>query len=102
MYFGNTVLQWGTVLGIAIVTLIVFQVIKFVIVRRLRKVAATTTTDIDDFVVDLLGNTRFVLILVLSLYTGSFMLELDPSVRSFITSAAVIIFLFQAGCGATR
>ena len=96
MYFGNTVLQWGTAVGIAIVTLIVFQVVKFVIVRRLRKVAATTATDIDDFVVDLLGNTSFILILVLSLYTGSFMLQLDPSVRRFITGAAVLIFLFQA------
>ncbi len=97
VYFGNTVLQWATALGIAIFTLIVFQVIKFVVVRRLQKVAATTTTDIDDFVVDLFGNTKFILILALSFYTGSFMLELDPSVRSFITSAAVIIFLFQAG-----
>ena len=96
VYFGNTVLQWATALAIAIITLLVFQVIKFVVVRRLRKVAATTTTDIDDFVVDLLGNTRFILILVLSLYTGSFMLELGPSVRDFITSAAALIFLFQA------
>jgi len=96
VYFGNTALQWGIAIAIAAITLIVFQVIKFVVVRRLRKLAATTATDVDDFVVDLLGNTRFLLILALSVYAGSFMLELGPPVRSFVTSGAVVIFLLQA------
>ena len=50
VYFGNSVLQWGLGLSVAIFALIIFLVIRSVVVRRLRKLAGTTATDIDDFI----------------------------------------------------
>ena len=55
-----------------------------------------TDTDIDDFVLELLGSTKFLLILALSLYAGSFMLNLAESVRDYLSSIATVVFLFQA------
>ncbi len=96
VYVGNTVLRWGIALGVALLTVIVFQVVKLVVVRRLRKLAEMTETDIDDFVLKLLGSTKFLLILALSLYAGSFMLDLAESVRDYLSSVAIVAFLVQA------
>jgi len=102
VYLDNTVLQWLIAAGVALLTLIAFQVFKQVVVRRLRKLAETTDTDIDDFVIKLLGSTKFFLILVLSLYAGSFMLELRPSIRDYMTSVAIVFFLLQAALWGNR
>ncbi len=96
VYVGNTVLRWGIALGIALLTVFVFQVVKLVVVRRLRKFAEMTETDIDDFVLELLGSTKFLLILALSLYAGSLMLDLAESVRDYLSSVAIVAFLLQA------
>jgi len=96
VYFGNTVLRWGIALGIGLLTVFVFQIVKVVVVRRLREIAEMTETDIDDFVLELLGSTKFLLVLALSLYAGSFMLSVAESVRDYLGSMATVAFLFQA------
>ena len=95
-YFQNTVLQWAIALGVSLLTVFVFQVVKLVVIRRLRKFGEMTETDIDDFVLKLLGSTKFLLILALSLYAGSFMLDLAESVRDYLSSVAIVVFLLQA------
>ncbi len=94
--FGNNVLQWGIALGVSLLTVLVFQVVKLVVVHRLRKFAEMTETDIDDFVLKLLGSTKFLLILALSLYAGSLMLDVAESVRDYLSSVAIVAFLLQA------
>lgn len=96
VYFGNTVLQWGIAVGVSLLTVFAFQVAKLVVIRRLRKLAEMTETDIDDFVLKLLGSTKFLLILTLSLYGGSLMLSLTESVRDYLSSVAIVAFLLQA------
>lgn len=96
VYFGNTVLQWGIALGVVVATFIGFHIVKYVIVHRLKKTAEKTATDFDDFIVKLLGSTKFLLIVALSIYAGSFMLALSDSVRTYMTSVAVVVFLLQS------
>lgn len=102
VYFDNTVLQWGTALGVGLLTLAAFQVVKLILVKRLHKLAALTETDFDDFIVKLLGSTKFFLILVLSLYAGSFMLTLSESVRTYLSAIAIVISLLQGALWGNR
>ena len=81
VYFGNSVLQWGIALGVAIFALLAFMLVRSLVVRRLRALADRTATDIDDFIVELLGSTRTILILVLAVYAGSYVLEMDDAAR---------------------
>ena len=95
-YLGNTILQWGLALIVAVVVLVTVRILKSFTVRRLRKLAERSKTDLDDLIVDLLGSTKFFLILGLSLYAGSLMLDLPGDSRDFVTNVAVLIFLLQA------
>ncbi len=95
VYFGNTVLQWCIGLSVAILAFFAFLAIRSVIVRRLRRLAGTTATDIDDFIVGLLGSTRTILIFVLALYAGTYVLEIDDAARSLLNTGAVLVFLLQ-------
>jgi small-conductance mechanosensitive channel len=95
-YFGNTILQWSMALIVTLVVLVTIRVVKAFTVRRLRKLAGRSQTEIDDLIVDLLSSTKFFLILALSLYAGSMMLDLPGDSRDFVTNAAVLIFLLQA------
>lgn len=95
-YFGNTILQWGMALVVALVVLVTIRIVKAFAVRRLRKLAGRSQTDIDDLIVDLLASTKFFLILALALYAGSMMLDLPGDSRGFVTNAAVLVLLLQA------
>ena len=102
VFLGNTVFQWGVAAGVALLTFIAFQIVKHVVIRRLRKLAETTETDVDDFVIKLLGSTKFFLVLVLSVYAGTFMLTLGESVRAYFTTVAIVAFLVQAALWGNR
>jgi small-conductance mechanosensitive channel len=102
VYFQNTVMQWGIALGVALLTFIAFQIVKYVIVHRLKKLAKKTATDFDDFIVELVGSTKFLLIVVLSLYSGSFILTLDDSVRTYLYGVAAIAALLQGALWGNR
>lgn len=95
-YFGNSVLQWSIALAVAVAAFVVFTVVRSVVVRRLRKLADRTETDIDDFAVGLIGSTKTMLIIVLSLYAGSYVLEIDPAARDLLDTAAILVFLLQS------
>lgn len=96
VYFGNSVLQWGIGLAVAIFALFVFLAIRSVVVRRLRKLASSTATDIDDFIVKLLGSTKTILIFVLALYAGSYVLVINDTARDLLDTGAILVFLLQA------
>ena len=95
-FLGNTILQWGMALIVAVVVLFTVKILKAFVVRRLRKLAGRSQTDLDDLIVDLLASTKFFLILALALYAGSMMLDLPGDSRDFITNIAVLVFLLQA------
>lgn len=96
LYFGNTVQAWLVALGIVIASMIGFEILKRVAVRRLAAFAKTTSTDLDDLVVDLLQRIRFVFILGISLFVGSLSLTLPEFAALLIRTAAVLVLLFQA------
>lgn len=95
-YLGNSLLQWGIGLAVAVFAFLAFQVVKRVVINRLQKLAEGTATDIDDFVVDLLDSTKSILLVVLSLYAGSYVLDIASEARDLLDTGAILIFLVQA------
>lgn len=95
-FLGNSLLQWGIGLLVAVFAFLIFQVIKRVVIRRLHKLADRTDTDIDDFIIHLLDSTKPFLIVALSLYAGSYVIEMDPSARDLCDAAAILVFLLQS------
>ena len=95
-YYGNTVWSWLLALLIAITAMVTLRISKGIIVRRLSAFAQKTATKLDDLVADLLGRTKLVFLLLLSVYLGSLALTLPQAIIRLLSSVAVIALLFQA------
>lgn len=95
-YFDNTVQIWLFALAVAIVALAALRLLRSILARRFSAFAQRTENDVDDLIVELLTQTRFSFLLVLSLYVGSLVLTLSERVTNWIGIVAVMALLIQA------
>lgn len=95
LYFGNTLRTWAIACVIVIVMTTVLSMAKRIIVHRLRRFAATTATDIDDLIVDLLGRTRFLFLVAIAVFAASHAINRTLEVQDFIRTAIILILLLQ-------
>lgn len=94
-YFGNTLQTWITAGGVALVAVLLLGMARRILIGRLSRIAEHTTTDIDDLVVDILRQIRFLFLLVVSLYIGTLFLTLPPSLTRVTQSLVIIALLIQ-------
>ena len=97
LIWGNTPLQWLTASGIAVGTMLVLQLVVTLLVRRSRGLAARTRSDIDDLVVDLLGRTKMLFIVLVGAWVGAGALTLDSGPRNVLRALLILGFLLQLG-----
>ncbi len=97
IFWGNSVYQWLVAVAVLTGTLIVLEVVKKILVRRVRAIADRTSTDIDDAIADLLKNTKFFFLLVLSVKGAATFLALPDYVHARLTTLTTIGFILQAG-----
>ena len=95
--FGNPVQRWLIALAVVVVTTIVLRLVEQVLVVRLQRLAQKTHTIIDDVVIGSLRRTKFLFLLIVSVFAGSLLLTLDPQVRSAIAKVTIIALLIQGG-----
>lgn len=101
-YYGNTVLDWLTALGVVVATVLLLYLAKRIILSRLTAWSKKTETRLDDFAVDILAGTRFLFLLIIAFYFGSQYLELPPKPTRLITHFAVIALLVQVALWGNR
>jgi len=95
-FYGNTVGAWLLALLIVLGIMGIVRLLTGVILRRLSAYAKTTATDVDDFIADLIKRTKWLLLLLLSLYAATFIVELSPKTEAALSTIAVIALLIQA------
>ena len=96
-FYGNAVWRWFVALGVILFVWLVVRIVLRLAIRRLRRVVGKTPTRFDDLVVDLLYKTRFLFVLVLSLYAGSLILALPDAASRVLKSLFILALLLQAG-----
>ncbi|MEW5994600.1 MAG: mechanosensitive ion channel domain-containing protein, partial [Candidatus Zixiibacteriota bacterium] len=101
VYYGNTVLQWLTALGLSVVAFVVILAVKRIIISRLARLADRTTTYVDDILVEVLRKTNLLVVVIISLYFGSRSLLLPPSVAQVIRIVVTIAFFLQVALWGT-
>jgi len=99
---GNASQSWLIALGIAAALMTVFFVAKSLFRSRLRRIAEHTDTAWDDALVDTLGRTTSLALVIFSLALGSLALSLPEQVRAVLGSVAVITLCIQAGLWASN
>lgn len=96
-FLGNPLSAWATSIGMVLLTMIAVRLALGVVVGRIRKLAAHTTTDLDDLAVELLDKTRTLFILLIAVWLGARPLEL-PELADQVVHGVLIVGLFlQAG-----
>ena len=91
---GEPARDWLMALAIAAGTLLVLALIKRLSVNRLASLATRTETEVDDFLVEVMRRTRWLLVLLPVLYMATLSLDV-PNVRTVLRTAAILAFLLQ-------
>jgi len=102
VFYGHSVFDWGIALTITAGLSLVLYAIQRMVVSHLTKLAAKTSTHLDDFIADILAHTKFIFVLVLAAYFGLQYLDLEPKPARLIASAAIIALLLQVAVWGNR
>ena len=94
-YLGNTFQEWLIAIVLSITMMIAIYLIRKLLVRKFTVLAERTETQIDDFLVDLLRRTRYLLIPSSSIFFGSQFLELKPNIVRYIDGAIILVLVLQ-------
>lgn len=100
-YFENTVWQWLLALGVAAIALGAALLIRRMVGRRYRQLAATSEYELMELPLEVLSRTSLFFLVVGALYLGSRTVVLPPKVAGVIMAALVVIGFWQLGLWAT-
>lgn len=101
-FLGNTVQAWLIAVGVWLVVWALIKLTRTVAARRLRQVAAQTTTAWDDLVVELLYRTKCFFFWAVSLYAGVQFVTLPPRAMSVLRMLLVVAVAAQTMVWANR
>ncbi|PKN86132.1 MAG: mechanosensitive ion channel protein MscS [Deltaproteobacteria bacterium HGW-Deltaproteobacteria-1] len=97
IYLGNTVRDWLIAAVILIVIFAVLKIIQRVAIGKLSKLALSTNNQIDDLLVSMLKQTKFIILLVASAYVASHAITIKPSFAALWQKAVILILIVQGG-----
>jgi small-conductance mechanosensitive channel len=100
-FLGNPPRSWLVAMGLTALSLVVLKLIHQAGVSRLTRLALRTATELDDLLVEVLESTRFLVALAVSLYFGSYALDLSPLVEHYLRTALMLALLFQGAVWTT-
>ncbi len=95
VFYDNTFKAWLIALGVALLAYIALSMLKRIVGRKAAAFAQRTSTEVDDFVAELIHRTKFFFLFLISLYLGSHFLSLPDSLKQALSRLAVLVFLIQ-------
>jgi len=95
--YGNQVWAWLAATGTLLLVWFAARMILRLVARRLRRLSQRTGTRFDDLLVELLAKTRFVFLLVVSVYSAGLWLTLPTTAETVLGYLFVLALLWQAG-----
>lgn len=98
----NTLNDWTYAVLAAAAFILLLQTARRLLLHRLERVAQSTDTVIDDFLVDVLSATRVLLAAAIGLYLGSHFLTLPAALEKWVDRIFIIALILQLGFWASR
>lgn len=93
-YYDNTVLNWFIAIGIALISFIIFSIVKKTLIKKLEK-AADTKAKWDDLLKAVAEKTNLLILFIAALFIGSLSLTLKLKVQHILNSILIITLLIQ-------
>jgi small-conductance mechanosensitive channel len=98
----NSPQDWTYALLAASAFMLLLHTLRRMVLHHLERVARTTDTVIDDFLVEVLSATRILLVAATGLYLGTHFLTLPAALEKFVDRAFITLIILQAGFWASR
>ncbi len=96
-YLGNKLQDWFIALSTLIAIFVVLKILQTIAVRKLSKLAASTSNQIDDLFVIMLKQTKFFILIIISAYLASHSLVLNSSIVKIWDKIIVFTLILQGG-----
>jgi len=97
VYLGNPVQSWLIAVAVFVVSFVVLKIIQSVMIRKLSRLAKFTDNEFDDMLVEVLQNTKILIVMVAAAYLASQTVMLPPAVVSFGRKVVVVVLIIQGG-----
>lgn len=94
IFFGNRLFEYIIALGIFIIGLILIEVFKSVVLRKLNRWAEATETKLDDLLVKGIQKTIIPLLRLWAFYLALDYLKIEGNTMNVINKIAAIVFTF--------
>ncbi|MBS1250915.1 MAG: Low conductance mechanosensitive channel YnaI [Chloroflexi bacterium] len=96
-FYGNSLEDWLIALAALILTVLVFQILKHFLKKRIDSFINKTKTTIDDYLLPVLHQTRFFFLVAIGIYIGSLFLALPESTQDWVDKLIRGVFFLQVG-----
>ena len=97
VYLGNTLQNWLIAVCVLIVVFFILKMVQRLAIHKISKLATRTENQIDDLLVNILKQTKFLILLVASAYAASQVVTLKPSIEALWQKAVILILIVQGG-----
>ena len=97
VFLGNTIRLWLVAAGIVLVTYFLLILFKKFVEWRVAKWAKKTVTQFDDFLIDLISNTKNIMLFIFALFMASKTLEIKQEIQDIIDVFTLVVLLLQVG-----
>jgi small-conductance mechanosensitive channel len=94
-FHGNALIAWLIAAGVFVLVLGTLAVLRRLLVRRAMKVASRTANGLDDLILDVVGRTHTIFLIVVALAAASLALTLGHDVREYIAMVLGAAFIVQ-------
>lgn len=102
LFFQNSAQDWSFALVAATSFMLIMDLLRRIVLRRLSSIAKTTDTVVDDFLIDVLSATRILLSTALGIYIALHFLTLPPAMEKFVDRGFICLLILQGGFWANR
>lgn len=96
-FLENTLDSWLIALGITLGVFFFLLILKRIIGNRYLKIIERSETDVDDFIIPLVSQTRWFALLALGLYMGLYVLSLPTDVEVWFYRVVQFALILQVG-----
>jgi small-conductance mechanosensitive channel len=96
-YLGNTLQDWLIAVGIALGGFLLLFLVKQIVRNRLLRLVKRSRSNVDDFIIPLVNQTRWFFLLALSVFLSSLILTLPADIDLWFRRVIQIIIALQVG-----
>jgi small-conductance mechanosensitive channel len=99
---GNAVETWFIALGGVFVAFLILKALQRILLSRITKLVRHTETQIDDFLLAVISNTKNFFLFIVSVYAGSNLLVLQPNISRIWNKIFLIVVIIQIAFWVSR